>query len=269
MTMELLNGRETSTIALLPFDLVLDASGRKQLRENTREISVSRGQVIAEQGDLGLELFSLTEGVVKLSKVLSDDRRMIVAFRATGDMISLHRSDTPWPATAQAISDCRLVKIPWDVFRRVADQYPALDQALFELASDEATVLQNRLLTLGRKTTEERLASFLLEFSLPSAAPSSFNREIFLPMRRPEIADYLGMTTESISREFTRFKRQRIIAMPRPSCVVVLNRLALEALAMGKAGLGSRSIDSRSLDCAPEKQEPAVAASQSYPRHLS
>ena len=267
--MRLLNGRQTAPIPLLPLDLVLDASGRKQLRDNTREISVSCGQIIAEEGALGLELLSLTEGVVKLSKALSDERRMIVAFRSAGDMVSLHRSDTPWPATAQAISDCRLVKIRWDVLRRIADNYPALDRTLFELVSDEAVVIQNRLLTLGRKTSEERLASFLLEFSLPSAAPSSLSREVFLPMRRPDIADYLGMTTESISREFTRFKRQRIIAMPRPSCVVILNRLALEAVAMGKAGTGSRSFDSKLLNCAPEQQDPAVAASQSKPWHDS
>jgi len=261
MAMRLLNGHQNSPVSLLPFDLVLDASGRKQLRKNAHEVSVGQGQIIAEQGDLGLELVMLTEGVVKLSKVLPDERRMIVAFRAPGDIVSLHRCDTPWPATAQAISDCRLVKIRWDDFRRIADQNPALDRTLFELASDEATVLQARLLTLGRKTTEERLASFLLEFSLPSAAPSSFSREILLPMRRPEIADYLGMTTESISREFTRFKRHRIIAMPRPSRVVILNRLALESLAMGKPGLGSRTIDSGPLDCAPEQQGPAPAAS--------
>ncbi len=260
MTARLINGRQTSAITVPPFDLVLDARGRKQLQEIAREVTASRGQIIAEQGEHGPELLSLADGVVKLSRLLPDNRRLIVAFRAAGDLVSFHRCDTPWPATAEAISICRLVRIRWEDFRRLADRYPALDRALFEMASDEAAILQDRLLTLGRKTTEERLASFLLEFSLPSAAPSSFNREILLPMRRPEIADYLGMTTESISREFTRFKRQRIIAMPRPSCVIILNRSALEALAMGKPGLGMKSVGPRSLDYSPDQSNSAAAS---------
>lgn len=258
--MRLMNGHQPSTTTVLPFDLVLDAKGRKQLRRIAREEIVNRGQTIAEQGDIGTELLSVTEGVVKLSKALPDERRLVVAFRAAGDLVSLHRNNTPWPATAEAISDCRLTRVRWDAFRRLADRYPVLDQTLFDMASDEATALQNRLLTLGRKSTEERLASFLLEFSLPSAAPSSFSREISLPMRRPEIADYLGMTTESVSREFTRFKRQRIIAMPRPSCVIVLNRAALEALAMGKPGLGVQSVGSSAVNHRPDRRNSAAAS---------
>lgn len=248
MTLHRLNGRRSSAINLLPFDLALDANGRRLLRNHAFEDAVSRGQILAKQGEHGHELLLLTEGVIKLWKVLPDGRRLIVAFRAAGDLVSLHRYDTPWPTTAQATSNCRLIRIQWDDFRRLADRCPTLDRALFELASDEIANLQDRLLTLGRKTAEERLASFLLEFSLPSAAPSSFSREIHLPMRRPEIADYLGMTMESVSREFSRFKRLRIIAMPRPRCIVVLNKPVLEAMALGKSSLEMRSISASQMN---------------------
>ena len=255
-----MNGRHTTTIAMLPFDLILDASGRKQMRNMAFELAAKRGEVIAEEGYVDAALLSVAEGFIKLSKVLADGRRLILGFRGPGDLLSLHRSDAPWPTTAQALTDCRLVRIEWRDFRRLAERYPGLNRALFDLASDETTILQDRLLSLGRKTTEERLASFLLEFLPPAAAPSSFSREILLPMRRPEIADYLAMTTESISREFTRFKRQSLIAMPRPSCVVVLNRPALETRALGRSNPGTRSSERAPRNGKHEREGSAVAA---------
>jgi len=124
-------------------------------------------------------------------------------------------------------------KVIKDIRRATRKRYPMLDRALFDLACDEVTNLQNRMLMLGRKTSEEKLASFILEFCRPVGSLSSLSRQVELPMRRPEIAEYLGLTTESISREFSRFKHERFIAMPRPSCIVVLIRPALEAIALG------------------------------------
>ena len=261
MKPRLVNGRSPSLTAIPVFDAVLNAGGRRKLRSLTADAEAKRGEVLASQGEVSRDLLILREGVIKLSRGLHDGRQLIVAFRAPGDLISLHRCDTPWPATAQAISDCRFLRIQWDDLRDLADRHPALDRALFDLACEETANLQDRLLTLGRKTTEERLASFLLDFSLPLAAPSNSSREIRLPMRRPEIADYLGMTTESVSREFSRFKRRRIIAMPRPSCVVLLNRPALEAVALGRWSLETRDASPRSLNHPAEEMRAAASGS--------
>jgi len=262
MTLRHMNGRLSSAATLLRLDLVLDAIGRRQLRSLASEIVARRGQIVAEQGAIGRELLITAEGIVKLWKVLPDGRRLIVAFRAAGDLISLHRCETPWPASVQAVTDCRLIRIRWDDLKGLADRYPALERALVDLAPDEIAHLQDRLLTLGRKTTEERLASFLLEFSFPSAAPSCLSREIHLPMRRHEVADYLAMTTESVSREFTRFKRRRIIAMPRPSCVVVLDKPALEAMARGSSSLGVRCMGASPMDGQPKQLWSAASVSR-------
>lgn len=233
MTLRLIDGGQPSPLAFPLFEAVLDRTGRRQLQRLVTMAAAARGQVVAEQGEVGREVLVLADGVVKLWKALPDGRRQIVAFRSAGDLVSLHRRDTPWPVTAQAVSDCRLFRLEWEALHRLADRYPALDRALFELASDEIANLQDRLLTLGRKTVEEKLASFILEFCRPSAAPASLGREIHLPMRRPEIAEYLGLTTESVSREFSRLKRACIVSMPRPSRIILLNRPALEALALG------------------------------------
>lgn len=231
-----IDGAQSSPIAFPFFDSILDRTGRRQIQRLAALVAATRGQVISEQGEIGRDFLVLADGIVKLWKILPDGRRQIVAFRTSGDPVSLHRRDTPWPVTAQAVSDCRFFRIEWRALHRLAGRYPAIDRALFDLASDEVDNLQDRLVTLGRKRVEEKLASFILEFCRPSAAPSSLGREIHLPMRRPEIAEYLGLTTESVSREFSRLKRESILSMPRPSRIVVLNRPALEALAMGLQG---------------------------------
>ena len=238
MTLRLIAGGAPSPIAFPPFDAALDRTGRRQLNGMSSLIEVDQGHTLAREGDIDGALLVVASGVVKLWKSLPNKRRQIVAFRGPGEPISLHRRDTPWPVTAQAISDSKLYAIAWADLRPFARKYPGLDQALLDLASDEITSLQERLLMLGRKSTEEKIATFILEFCRPSTLASILNREVDLSMRRPEIADYLGLTTESVSREFSRLKRERIIAMPRPSLLVVLNRPALESTAFGLDGYG-------------------------------
>ena len=240
MMLRLIDGGQSLPTAFPLFDTILDRTGRRQVQRLTALVAATRGQVISEQGEVSRDFLVLADGIVKLWKVLPDGRRQIVAFRTAGDLVSLHRRDTPWPVTAQAVSDCRLFRIEWEALHRLAGRYPAIDRTLFDLASDEIASLQDRLLTLGRKTVEEKLASFILEFCRPSAAPASLSREIHLPMRRPEIAEYLGLTTESVSREFSRLKRESILSMPRPSRILVLNRPALESLALGFKGPGQK-----------------------------
>ncbi len=234
--LRLIDGGISPPIAFPLFDSILDRTGRRQITRLAALVAATRGEVLAEQGEPGRDFLVLADGIVKLWKVLPNGRRQIVAFRAAGDLISLHRRGTPWPVTAQAVSNCRFFKLDWEALRRFAGRHPEIDQALIDLASDEITSLQDRLLTLGCKTVEEKLASFILEFCHPLAAPTSLSREVHLPMRRPEIAEYLGLTTESVSREFSRLKRQSIVSMPRPSRIIVLNRPALEAIAMGLQG---------------------------------
>ena len=260
MTFRLIEGGSSSSLVFPLFDSILDRTAKRQFQRLVTYAEAKRGQVVARQGEPGRELLMLADGVVKLWKALPDERRQIVAFRASGDLISLHRPDTPWPVNAQAVSSCRFLKADWSALRRFAKRYPAMDRALPDIASDEIAGLQDRLLMLGRKTVEEKLASFILEFCRPSPVPYSVGRDIHLPMRRSEIAEFLGLTTESVSREFTRLKRERIIAMPRPSRIVLLDRPALEVTALGNHGVAERLPLANTSDGAPDR--PAHFAGQ-------
>ena len=241
MALRVIGGGRSASIPFTLFDSVLDRSCRRQIGSLMDVVDLERGQTLAREGEVGREFLIVAEGMVQLWTALSGDRRQIVAFRGPGDVVSLHRHDTPWPSTAEAVRASKIFSIEWDALRRLANRRPAIHQALLDLASDEITSLQNHILTLGRKTSEEKLASFILECCRPASSFSGLCREVDLPMRRCEIAQYLGLTTESVSREFSRFKKRRIISAPRPSRIVVLNRPALEAIATGKRHRGERT----------------------------
>ena len=222
-----------ASIAGLPIAAALPRSGRRQIEAICTINELSSGQVLANEGEVGQDFLIVAEGFLKLWKALPDGRQQIVAFRSAGDLVSLHRCDTPWPVTAEAMAPSKVYALDWHALRRLAASYSVIDQILIDVAADEIACLQDRLLTLGRRTIEEKVALFLLELCRPSALGSPWCRELHLPMRRPEIADYLGLTAESVCRELSRLKREKIVAMPRPSYVILLNRPALEALASG------------------------------------
>lgn len=231
---------ERLSVSMPLFDFVLNRSAQRQLASKIEIFDVNRGQVLAREGDSGQCLYVLAEGAVKLSKTLPHNRVQIVAFRGAGDLVGLHRAYTPWPVTVETLSPCSVFKIDWDDLRILARRSPQIERILLDLAGDEIAALQEHLLTLGRKTTEEKVASFLLALYRPNGLQPLTRREIHLPMRRVEIADYLGLTTASVSRELTRLKKLKIVSLPRPSRVVLLDQAKLETLASGDAQLNHR-----------------------------
>jgi CRP/FNR family transcriptional regulator len=238
MTLQLITGGHSRPAVPPLFDAILDHDGRRQLEARITLVEIGEGQTLAREGDVGHDYLMVAEGLLLLSKTLANDRRQVLAFRGPGDLVTLHRHNTPWPMNAQAITGGKLYKIKWEELWSLSRRYPAIERALFDLACDEVTNLQNRTLLLGRMTTDEKTASFILEFCRPFSSQSSLSRNVRLPMRRRDIADYLGLTMESVSRALSRFKRKRIIAMPRSTHIVVLNRDALEAIAMGSQSRG-------------------------------
>ena len=121
--------------------------------------------------------------------------------------------------------------------RALLDDFPAMEKRLLEVASNELVAAQEQMLLLGRKTARERLASFLVNraASLPNGTGGALRNGVrmTLPMTRSDIADYLGLTIETVSRTLTRFKSERLIDIPNASEIVLRDRGALQGLATG------------------------------------
>ena len=214
---------------------ICDAIAESELTELARATTVvelAPGEVFRHEGDPPDYLFNITSGAVKLFKLLPDGRRQIVGFLSVGDFVGFGRADAA-AASAEAITPLRLCRFERSRFRALLDAYPALERRLLAVASDEIAAAQDHMMLLGRLSAEERVGRFLLARATSSRRMGNSDNEFELPMSRGDIADYLGLTTETVSRVFTRLRQRGLIEYGAAKHVVLRKPQALAALAEG------------------------------------
>ena len=174
------------------------------------------------EGDDATHFFNITSGAVKVYKLLPNGRRQITGFLFTGDLLGLAFNDT-YTYSAETLTEVYLCRFPRGQFEGLIESFPKMEHRLLAMASNELAAAQEQMLLLGRKSALERVASFLIRMSTRGAAGEAVD----LPMSRSDIADYLGLTIETVSRTFTQLERDRAISMPSSRHIVLHNRLAL------------------------------------------
>ncbi|URD60785.1 helix-turn-helix domain-containing protein [Sphingomonas sp. KRR8] len=204
------------------------------LRCRGGRVAVAAGETLFHEGDPATQVFNLTGGALRLTRLLPDGRRQVLGFRFPGDFVGIgeHASQ---PFTAEALQDSSLCRFSRARFEEFAADYPELGRALFRKATRELAAAQAQLLLLGRKSAPERLASFLLELADRQAGADQAQRPfVDLPMSRSDIADHLGLTKETISRLLAQFRAGRLLRLEALNRVELLDRTALRALAEGQ-----------------------------------
>ena len=189
---------------------------------------VETGQTLFEEGDPAEEVFTLTDGMLKLYKLMSDGRRQIVGFLVPGDFLGLAFGRT-YVYSAEAVTPTAVCRFRRPQFMGLLDECPTLEKEILGRTSTELAAAQEQMLLLGRKTARERLASFLA--ALARRKRLERGGPLPLPMSRADIADYLGLTIETVSRTFTAFRKERLIDLPDPHTVAILRRAELERVA--------------------------------------
>jgi CRP-like cAMP-binding protein len=169
-------------------------------------------------------VYQVVSGSVRTYKVLSDGRRQIGGFYLAGDIFGLQFADD-YALSAEAMTDSKILVVKRSAFNALAGRSPTLAQEIFAVTGRELRAMQNRVLLLV-KSAQERVASFLLEMA--ERAPAS--NAIELPMSRQDIADYLGLTIETVSRTLTALEAAAAIALPTSRRVVLRNRSALQRM---------------------------------------
>jgi len=189
-----------------------------------------RNAAVFSEGDPARCVYKVVSGAVRTCRVLMDGRRQIADFYLPGDFFGLD-----WQAehgfTAEAIADAVVVSYPRSQLEQIAETKPAVQKLLMSMLCKGLSSTQNHLVMLGRQTAQERLAWFLLGLM----ARSDDNTNLDLPMSRLDIADYLGLTIETVSRCVSEFKRKHFISVAGTHQVTLRNLDALEALASGEA----------------------------------
>ena len=187
-------------------------------------------QTIFYESDPADTLFNVTRGCVRLSKMLADGRRQVTGFLLPGDFLGLAYYES-YAYTAEAIGPVRVCVFPRDKFQALLGEFPKFERRLLSRASNELASAQDQLLLLGRKGAKEKLASFLLLLSRRAKSRGDTTPELDLPMTRTDIADYIGLTTETVSRTFTKLVEQGVITLTSPQHVVIDRHEVLQDLA--------------------------------------
>jgi CRP/FNR family transcriptional regulator, nitrogen fixation regulation protein len=167
------------------------------------EFKYRKGSEIFGQAEPADYVYQVIEGAVRTHKLLSDGRRQIGAFHLPGDVFGLENGDLH-RFMAEAIVDTTVRLVERQSLEREAKNDPAMVRSLLTMTTDNLQHVENHLLLLGRQTAQERVGAFLLEMNSRQTSADV----IALPMSRLDIADYLGLTIETVSRVLSKFQRK-------------------------------------------------------------
>jgi len=220
-------------VRLLAICGVLGGDELREFKASGATVKRAAGETIFFEGDPASHVYNLTSGVLRLSKLLPDGRRQIAGFLFPGDFLGITMEDEH-AFTAEAITSATLCQFSRARFDGFVDTHPLLERRLYAIAAHELAAARQQLVLLGRKTAAERVASFLLMLDARQRLSCSDDGEdITLPMSRADIADYLGLRIETISRELSALKASRLIRLTTTQTVRLVDRELLEQLAEG------------------------------------
>jgi CRP/FNR family transcriptional regulator len=211
---------------------VLDDQEMPQLLSILQTVKVDSHGPIIDEGEAADYLFNLTQGAVKLYKLLPDGRRQITGFLFEGDFLGIAMNEK-YAYSAEAVGPVSLCRFSRRKLEALLDEFPKLEKRLLGMASNELVQAQDQILLLGRKTAQEKIVSFLLNLSTRATKRGAAPSPISLPMGRADIADYLGLTTETVSRSITNLKRNSHIRLLQGGKVELPDLEALQELAEG------------------------------------
>jgi CRP/FNR family transcriptional regulator, anaerobic regulatory protein len=207
----------------------LDQAELRELYRLGRHVQFSSRETVFAQEELTMSFYNLLEGVLRLYRLLPDGRRQIVGFALPGDFLGMATS-ARHSFSADAIGSVAVCRFFRTSFVRFVDDKPHLLRRINEFAVRELSQAQDQLVLLGRRSAEEKVAAFLIGWRDRLAQLSGPMTTVPLPMSRQDIADFLGLTIETVSRTLTKLERDGVIEI-MPGSVSLLDPARAEALA--------------------------------------
>jgi CRP/FNR family transcriptional regulator len=193
------------------------------------------------EGDPAKHLFEVVQGVLRIFKIMADGRRVITGFLYSGDLVGVSLKNH-YLYGAEAVTSVRLRRFARKSFEDAVNGSPELRPQLFALLCDEMAAAQDQMVLLSCKNAEERLCSFLLQRLRCKREQERSAGIIDLPMTRLDIADYLGLTIETISRMMTKLTNKGVVSPAGRHSI----RIAKPVMLAHLAGDGDECHDSNS-----------------------
>lgn len=196
-----------------------------KIKSKTTETQLKPNRCLYFEGDEVEWLYQVNSGVVRLSRLMADGRRQVISFGYPGDIIG-------FPTHGRHHSDCEsltdVVLQPVRVEHLVSGKNnPTIHGFLLQAALREIGAMQDHFMMLGRKSATEKLASFICAVAERVGVDLGGNRQIALPMSRSDIADFLGLTKETVSRALTQMRKSNIIAIHNKHTIIIQKPRAL------------------------------------------
>lgn len=193
--------------------------------KGARETLVVERETLCEEGARADHVYVIAQGAVMLSKLLPDGRRQIIELLGAGDVFGLSNTAL-YDSTAESLTPVRAFAYE----RRFLETSHELQQAVAQRMTAQLCAMHDHAMLLGRKTAAERVASFLMGLiphrgghGCQGPDAKADTRHVGIPMTRQEIADYLGLTLETVSRAFSQLKKDGILTAPRHDEIIVTN----------------------------------------------
>jgi CRP/FNR family transcriptional regulator len=188
----------------------LDLDELRQLEQLGQRLLYRSNEPVFTQEEIATSCYNLLEGVMRLYKLLPDGRRQIVGFALPGDFLGIS-VDGRHGISADAVGPVVVCRFARKSFARFAEGRPNLLRRINEFVARDLTEAQEQMVLLGRRSAEEKVAVFLLKWRDRLAQTGPATAITPLPMSRLDIADYLGLTIETVSRTFTKLERDGVI----------------------------------------------------------
>lgn len=208
---------------------VLDANELARLATYSRRTRHGAGEALAVESDAVRGYANVMRGTVKLSRVLRDGRQQLVGLQFAPDLMGRLFS-TESPLSAEAATEVELCRMPREVLEGLVANSDGLKQRLLEQALQDLDEAREWMVTLGRKNAVERVACVLLLLATRSGCRDAGGSiTVNLPIGRADMADFLGLTIETVSRQMSRLRHEGIISVLGHRCVVIHDMAALRA----------------------------------------
>lgn len=210
----------------------LDAASLDDVLAEAEQIHLAPRDMLFHEGDRAGHVFTLVQGTAKLTRLLPDGREQVLGFRFAGDVLGFTGA-SHYPFAVQLLTQARLCRLERRRLDGLLRRYPALERRLLDLCVQELAATQDQLVTVGRRTAEARVAAFLLSLAEAGQRRQHPGAVLEMPMTRADIADFLGLTLETVSRTLTAFRRRGWVREPAHGRVELLQRAALLDLTEG------------------------------------
>ena len=189
-----------------------DALELRELQRLATQVYFRAGKTIFSEGELANSVFGLSQGVVRLYKMLPDGRRQILAFALPGDFLGMPLADRH-KFSADAIGEVALCRFSRGDLTKFTQSSPGIMRRLIDFATRELDMAQDQLLLLGNGSAEEKVAIFLVSWCNRLGRLSMLSETVPLPMRRQDIADFLGLKLETVSRTLAKLEQKKVIRL--------------------------------------------------------